>query len=79
MVFHYLIYAGAVMLDSFFDTIYMLFFRPYTIFKLWGLKGWLSALIIHVICLVTVVVMPLFIRDNFDPLEDYLNRHSEHN
>ena len=55
-----------------FDTLYGMFFMPYSLFEPFGLDRVLSSLIVHIIFLLVIGVVPFFIREQYDPLEEYL-------
>ncbi len=54
-----------------FDKIYGMFMMPYSLFEPFGLSRVLSSALVHIIFLLVIGIVPLFIREYYDPLEEY--------
>lgn len=76
MVFYYIFLAidmnfWRISEWTFFDRLYGMFFMPYSLFEPFGLDRVLSSLLVHIAFLLAVGVVPLFVREYYDPLEEY--------
>ncbi len=60
-----------------FDKLYGMFMMPYSLFEPFGLGRVSSSLIVHIIFLLVIGVVPFFIREQYDPLEEYLKIETE--
>lgn len=82
MVFYYIFLAidmnfWRISEWTLFDKLYGMFFMPYSLFEPFGLDRVLSSLIVHIIFLLVIGVVPFLIREQYDPLEEYLKIESE--
>ena len=73
VVVFYALYAAAALLGGVFLEIYRIFFQPFSVFGFLGLSSLVSSVIVHILNLAVIFVVPFFIRDNYDPTEDYFN------
>ena len=75
MILFYIIFFLSLFNVGFFRTIYDYIFKPYDVFAYFGLSRGISALIVHIIYISTIIVTPFFVKDNsINPLEEYLGR-----
>jgi len=77
MVIYYGVYIASEFLGGIVNTVYKFFFMPYDLFAIWGLKTWLSALIVHIIYIISIAVIPFLARENIDPFEEYFTTNEE--
>lgn len=62
---------------TFFDKLYGMFMMPYSLFEPFGLGRVLSSAIVHIIFLLVIGLVPLLVREQYDPLEEYFKIETE--